>query len=172
MVKKTAKQFLRHCVGGFIALIPNFALYALVRVLNVAPGYQTVVPFLIAGQVAFVVHTLWSYKDRAEKKSKLGLFLQWCLFMVGQAAAGSLNYYVAEKATWTVRVQGAYNAFWDACLFWLFGNGHDYWTISFMYYLFPLAAGVAVSFTWTNFVSHRKKKKKTTESPDESRKES
>ncbi len=158
MVKQTAKQLVRHCVGGFIALMPNFAVYALLRILGIAPGYQTVISFLAAGQIAFVVHTFWSYKDRAERRTKWGYLRQYCVFMVGQAAAGRLNFYVAEEARWVPQVQEKFNHAAQCLLQWLFRAEYDYWTFFMMPFLLPLAAGVMISFPWTNFVSHRKKK--------------
>lgn len=158
MVKKTAKQFVRHCAGGIMALIPNIVIYTIFRYFNAAPEYQTVVPFLLAGQVAFFVHTFWSYRDRAEERSWAGVAWLYCMFMTGQALAATLNYRVAERYEAATPEQDRFNPFVGWLMSWFTDVPHDYWTILSMFYVVPLLAGVSISFSWTNWVSHRKRK--------------
>lgn len=155
MVKHHAVQFVRHCVGGGIALMPNIAVYAFLRSQGVAPIFQTVIAFIIGGQFAFAIHTFWSYRHRERKVTRRDVLQQYRMFMYGQALASSLNLTASWLITRYDPLREPFNMVAEPILAWLLGHDRDYWAMLYMFYLVPLAAGVAVSFYWTNWKSHR-----------------
>ena len=144
MVARTSWRYLRHSVGGAIGVPLNALVYLIMRLFEIAPNYQTIIPFVVAGQVAFWVHDRWTYRDRHPHLE--GWIGRWLWFMPGQLGGGALNLLVAEHVTY------AYD-----------------WPMASVYMCANIA-GSLVSFAWTNFVSHREPD--SSESPDGSRKES
>lgn len=143
MVKETSRRYVRHSMGGAIGIVPNAMVYLIMRLFDLAPEYQTIIPFAVAGQIAFWVHDRWTYRDRHPHLN--GWMKRWLWFMPGQIGGGLLNLKVADY------VKAEY----------------DWWMVGV--YLAANLAGSLVTFAWTNFLSHREKN--VSGSPDESRKE-
>ena len=143
MVKETSRRYMRHCLGGAIGIAPNALVYLIMRFYELAPEYQTIIPFAVAGQIAFWIHDRWTYRDRHPTLDDW--LVRWLWFMPGQVGGGLLNLWVADRTK----------------------NEYDWRMVAV--YLAANVAGSLVTFLWTNFLSHRDKKSK---SPDESRPES
>ncbi|MES2876763.1 MAG: GtrA family protein [Patescibacteria group bacterium] len=131
MVKKTMKQLTRHCAAGVVPFAANIVTFTVLFALNAAPDYQTVIAFIVGGQVAFWTHDRWTYRVR--NPSLDGWKRRWCWFMPGQIGGALLNLYVA------IQLNDAY----------------DYWLWSIVVYVLSTAAGVTITFSWTNWLSHK-----------------
>lgn len=129
MAKKTARQFMRHIAGGAPPFAVNFATYNLLVVFELAAGHQPLIAFLVGGQVAFWTHDRWSYRHRNPTID--GWFYRWLWFMPGQVGGGTLNWYVSNQLD----------------------EKTDIWQI--FVYIAATIAGVAISFPWTNWLSHK-----------------
>lgn len=129
MVKKTMRQFVRHCIAGIAPFVANIVTFTVLVAFDVLVEYQTVVAFVIGGQVAFWAHDRWSYRHR--QPSIDGWQYRWLWFMPGQIGGAALNWWVADWLT----------------------DRYDLWTAAV--YVAATCAGVTITFTWTNCVSHK-----------------
>lgn len=129
MVKQTARQFARHSIAGIVPFVANATAFTLLVATDSLVGYQTVAAFAIGGQVAFWTHDRWSYRHR--NPSLTGWQYRWCWFMPGQIGGGALNWWVASRLT----------------------ESYDLWPVAV--YAAATAAGVIITFSWTNWLSHK-----------------
>lgn len=129
MVKQTARQLARHSIAGALPFLVNLTAFTLLVAFNAPSGYQTVPAFVIGGQAAFWTHDRWSYRHR--HPSLAGWQYRWCWFMPGQLGGAALNWLVAKRL----------NDLYDLS--------------SITVYVAAMAAGVVVTFSWTNWLSHK-----------------